>query len=473
MNLSLPLQPTIIVIFGITGDLSQRYLLPALYNLLKDDLLHDMTEIVGISRRDVSVDQLLTDLRQHMEAARQTVNDDAMDKLRQQLRMVKMDLENGEAYNQLHEHLDAIEEQTGTCMNRLYYLSVPPTTYAPIIKQLGDAGLNKSCQHDRADTRVLIEKPFGFNLTSAQALIAETDKIFSEQQLFRIDHYLAKETVQNILTFRFQNPIFENVWDDDNIASIEIIASEHIGIEGRASFYEPLGALRDFIQSHLLQLLALITMDKPSSLDSEHIHDSKQRLLSQIKAVPQDAVLEQTVRGQYEDYREEVDNPASNTETFAAIKVFIDSPRWQHIPMILWTGKALTEKRTEICINFKNETQQAANRLRFFIQPQEGIELDLLTKKPGFETDLQPLAMGFSYEQQFGDHDHPNAYERVLVDAIKGDHTLFATGKEVLDAWRVVQPVLEVWEQSDENLPIYKKGTDGKTLVQPLLKTQE
>jgi glucose-6-phosphate 1-dehydrogenase len=454
------LEPAIIVIFGITGDLAQRYLLPALYHLMKDGLLPEQTEIIGVSRQALSAQELLDRTELCINEADGVCDPVALEQMHDRTRLFQMDLTAEADYTRLLELLNSIEAEKGVCLNRLYYLSIPPQVYGPIVEHLGNAGLNASCQHGKATTRLLIEKPFGYDRRSAEQLIQETNQAFSEEQLYRIDHYLAKETVQNILTFRFENPIFEPLWNHDHINRIEISASEKIGIEGRAQFYEPLGALRDFIQSHLLQLLAIVTMDQPAKLDSEHIHASKQTLLEQIQAVPADQVLERVHRAQYNGYRDEVKNAHSTTETFAAVQLNIDNPRWQNVPITLWTGKALNLRATEVTVHFTD------NVLIFRIQPDEGIELRLLAKKPGFDTELQSVKLNFSYQQEFDDHGHPNAYERVLVDAVRGDHTLFATGREVLEAWRIVQSVLDEWAKSAADLRQYQPGTDGHSLLQ-------
>ncbi|HVX24217.1 MAG TPA: glucose-6-phosphate dehydrogenase [Candidatus Saccharimonadales bacterium] len=462
------LEPSLIVIFGITGDLAQRSLLPALYHLIKDGLLPEQTEIVGVTRQAVSAEDLLNRTELCINEADGVCDPAALQQMHARTRLLQMDLTNEADYVRLLELLNAIEVEKGVCLNRLYYLSIPPQVYGPIVNLLGRAGLNASCQHGKAMTRLLIEKPFGYDQTSAQQLIHDTGQVFGEEQLYRIDHYLAKETVQNILTFRFENPIFESIWNQQHIEQIDISASEEIGIEGRALFYEPLGALRDFIQSHLLQLLAIVTMDQPTSLDSEHIHQVKHALLQQVQATQPDAVSQNARRGQYASYREEVGNPASMTETFAAIRVQINSDRWREVPIVLWSGKALAERKTEISVTFKEPYHTANNVLRFRIQPREGIELDLLAKQPGYDTQLQTAAMDFSYEQHFVDHGHPNAYERVLVDAVRGDHTLFATGPEVLEAWRIVQPTIEAWQKGSDDLQIYQSGTPGSALLDNL-----
>lgn len=467
MSEVVPLDPSCIVIFGISGDLSKRYLLPALFHLTKVGLLNSQTTIIGISRQSITTDELLDGVDLHHGEPEDPADGEALARLHDQITMVRLDLENADDYRQLRNHLDQIEQERGICLNRLFYLSIPPKAFNGVIENIGAAGLNGSCSHGTTKSRLLVEKPFGYNLESAQALIDETAKVFTEDQLFRIDHYLAKETVQNILTFRFENPIFESLWSHDHIASIEIYAGEQIGIMGRKVFYEPLGALRDFIQSHLLQLLAIVTMDQPEQLDSAHIHAKKQAVMEAIVPVNM-AVDQQVIRGQYETYRSEVENPESVTETFAAIRVAIDNDRWRDVPITVWTGKGLAEKRTEIVVTFKNG-QRPPNKLRFRISPNEGIEIELFAKKPGYAVDLQTARMDFSYDSSFNDFAHPNAYERVLVDAIRGDHTLFATSQEVIASWRVVQPVLDSWSQSDgSDLVHYVMGTSGAELVKPL-----
>lgn len=467
MSEVIPLDPSIIVIFGISGDLSKRYLLPALFHLIKVGLLDSQTVIVGVSRQDIATDQLLEGVDLHHGEETQPEDEDARQKLLSQIRMVKLDLDNIVDYRSLKDQLEAIETERGICMNRLFYLSIPPKIFGAIVGLIGESGLNGSCSHGNAKSRLLVEKPFGYDQTSAQALIDETSAVFQEDQLFRIDHYLAKETVQNILTFRFENPIFEALWNHEHIASIEIYAGEQIGIMGRKVFYEPLGALRDFIQSHLLQLLAIVTIDRPEQIDAHHIHANKQALLDSLQAVDMNPEHPNAIRGQYQGYKQEVENQESITETFAGIKTFIENDRWQGVPICIWTGKGLAEKRTEIVITFKNG-DRPANRLKFRISPNEGIEIELQAKKPGYAIELQPARMDFSYDSSFNDFSHPNAYERVLVDAIRGDHTLFATSQEVMAAWRVVQPVIDRWAQNGDGLVEYAMGTDGDELAKPI-----
>ncbi|HSH56237.1 MAG TPA: glucose-6-phosphate dehydrogenase [Candidatus Limnocylindrales bacterium] len=457
-------QPAIIVIFGITGDLAQRKLLPALYHLLKDGLLDERTVIVGISRRDVSADQLLEKVELCVNEIDKVCDPEGIRKIRSALRMHHMSLVNDTEYAELKRQLDAIETEQGVCMNRLYYLSIPPQMFTPIVRGMGQNGLNQSCQHGTAAARLLVEKPFGYDLASARELIRETSEWFPEEQLFRIDHYLAKETVQNILAFRMYNPIFTSVWNNQHITAIDITAFEKIDIEGRATFYEEVGALRDFIQSHLLQLLAVVAMDLPDSLSSADVHAQKLRLLEAIEPVSPDQVRSRTIRGQYEGYRTEVNNPTTTTETYAAIELRIDNERWQNIPVRLRTGKALSEKRTDVAIQFRDNDGDGpgmGNRLVFRIQPSEGISLTLLAKKPGYSGALEPVTMDFDYQYAFDAHGHPDAYARVLVDAARGDHTLFTTSDEVVAAWRVVEHIQQAWSRDGDGLTPYPKGANA------------
>lgn len=456
------LEPTILVIFGITGDLSRRYLLPSLYHLVKNDMLHPLTEIIGVTRGDMKLDDLLSHIELCVNDVDGICDPEAVKKLKDRLSLRHMDVTKGEEYDDLLKELNKIEDKHGVHMNRLYYLSIPPTVAQPIITFLGEHGLNASCQHGAAVTRLLVEKPFGYDEISARELIEATSLQFGEEQVFRIDHYLAKETVQNILAFRFNNPIFEPLWDNKHVDYIEVFAHEKLGIEGRVNFYEQTGALRDLIQSHLLQVLALVTMEQPHELTSDHIHSNKLSVMSQIKAVPADKVTSDTIRGQYEGYKKEVDNLDSSTETFAAMKLHIDSERWQGVPMIVKTGKALAEKLSEVNVVFKPTTENPHhNVLTFRIQPNEGIELSLRIKKPGFDDEVQPVEMDFDYKTAFKKNFTPTAYERVLVDAVRGDHTLFATAGEILESWRVVQPVLHEWSKNIEDLKVYPQGSTG------------
>ena len=449
------LDPAIIVIFGITGDLSQRKLLPALYHLFKDELLHPSTVILGITRRDVTREDLLNNVELCVNEIDNVCDPVALKRVENALRMHQMSLTDDAEYDELYAMLNDIEAQAGVCMNRLYYLSIPPRTFATIVEMLGAHGLNAGCPHDTASSALLVEKPFGYDTESARALISETAKQFSEEQLFRIDHYLAKETVQNILSFRLSDPAVEGIWNGTTITGIEIDAYEKIGIEGRVAFYEGLGALRDFIQSHLLQLLSIVTMELPDELSSESIHAAKVKLMETLEPVDPN-VPGRAVRGQYDTYSDEVANPDSTTETYASLTFNVRNERWADVPMTLRTGKALAEKRTDVRLRLRDG--EASAELIFSIQPDSGVTLSVDGETTENFAALQAACERFNASHPPANNAHPDAYERVLMDAIRGDHTLFSASAEVIDAWQAVEPVIRAWDRSGEGLVVYPTG---------------
>jgi glucose-6-phosphate 1-dehydrogenase len=460
-----PFAPVQLVIFGLTGDLARKKLLPALYQLVADGLLTPPSRVIGVTRRDVSVAEVLAPLHDHPGYAPEHLK-----QLEAMIEMFQMDLTQASDYQRLKTHLDRTEEVAGQCSHRLLYLSMPPQVFAPVIDLLGAAGLNAGCPHGSGHSRLLIEKPFGYSLASAEELVERIAAQFDEEQIFRIDHYLAKETSQNILAFRQQNPLFHAVWDGRYVDRITVTASETIGIEGRL-FYDQTGALRDLLQNHLLQLLALVTMEMPPRPDADHLHTEKLRLLRSIPSITADQVASHTIRGQYDGYRDEVGHPASTTETFAAVRLAINSPRWHHVPIIVQTGKALSEKATEIVLEFKDPQarQPFRNNLTIRVEPDEGICLDLRVKKPGLGTEVETADMDFRYARSFNLR-HPDAYERVLADAIRGDRTLFTTSDEILESWRIVDAIVQEWNKSDAGLITYKPGTPAYELsvgIQP------
>ena len=442
MNNELP--PAILVIFGITGDLSKRYLLPALYHLCKDNLLGEHHVIVGTSRKPLDVDEFLKTVEVCVLESDKVCDPVVLKRFRDKLQTVQLDPTLSEDYARLHQTLDAIEDSHKVCIHRMYYLSIPPQIYPPVVKHLGENGLNQSCQHGNADTRLLVEKPFGYDLTSAEELISSTAEHFREDQVYRIDHYLAKDTVRHILPFRQENPELEKMWNSTHVSRIDINAFEAIGIEGR-QFYDQIGALRDFVQSHLMQLLAVTTMDLPEKLDSDPIHAAKQKLLESI--IP--AEPEQAVRGQYETYRQEVNNNDSATETFASVELQINSERWRSVPVHLTTGKALPEKRAEIIVTFGDA------ELKFEIQPNPHID----ATSGVTELVSAPLNVTIADKEQAVAHDNADAYELVLASAIRADKTLFISSEEVLASWRILEPIVRAWEKNSDGLINYKNGS--------------
>ena len=464
------LQPAIITIFGITGDLAKRYLLPSLYMLANNGLLPLNTKIVGVTRSGATVEEILNKIKVSVESDGKTkCQESTMQWFKESLSIVSMDIIDNADYIKLKDKLDSIEDKTGICLLRVFYLAIPSAMFAPVVDKLGEQGLNKGCQHGIHESRLLIEKPFGYDLQSAKELIERLQKSFTEEQIYRIDHYLAKETVQNILAFRFNNPIFTETFNSKHISHIMITATESIGIENRVTFYEQMGAMRDFIQSHLLQLVALTTMDEPKNMDAKSIHQQKEIILNSILPPHADNMGVETVRGQYSTYRKEVGDIKSQTETYAAIKLSINNDRWRDVPVFIRTGKALAEKVNEITIIYQKPNKpKHKNILVIRIQPNEGIVLDLTIKKPGFKDELQHVQMDFCYQQKLSDVQY-TAYERVLTDTLRGDKTLFVTSQEVLASWRITSPIIEAWANNRSALTFYDNGSWGPAAADELV----
>lgn len=414
---------TKLVIFGVTGDLSRRKLLPALGRVV-DGLGDDTVELVGISRQtDVDTDKLFGDL-----ASMST--------------LFSLDLSEVDDYRRLKTHLDgAPSDQV------VVYLSVPPLAVVPIVERLGESGLNHS------HVKLLLEKPFGIDEYSATEVIERIGRYFDESQIYRIDHYLAKEMAQNIVAFRAGNALFAHTWDNRFIEKIEIIASEKIGIEGRREFYEQTGALRDVVQGHLMQLLALSAMRLPTRFDWNDLPQARYDFLASLQA----ANPETAERAQYESYQDEVGNIGSTVETFVGVALSSSLPEWRDVEFVIASGKALASKTTEIRIYFRKSDVSQPNRLVFRIQPSERITLELFAKKPGYERELESKDLSFRYPP---DVELPEAYEQVIVDAIRSHKSTFASSAEILESWRVLQPLLDAWAMSLELPMIYGKGAD-------------
>ncbi|HSX47781.1 MAG TPA: glucose-6-phosphate dehydrogenase [Patescibacteria group bacterium] len=443
------IEPPIIVIFGITGDLSKKKLMPALYHMLSENMLPEDTKIIGTSRKPLEKQTLLSDIELCILDKDNACDKEGLAKLSNSLQTFQLNPDNLDDFQTLKQLITKYDNSNSKI--HMFYMSIPSSAYEPIVSNLAKSDFNGS------NTRLLLEKPFGYDIESAKRLIEEVDKAYSENQIYRIDHYLAKETAQNLLTFRLHNPIFSTLWNSHHIKSINIRALETIGIEGRANFYEQTGALRDFIQSHLMQLLSIVMMDLPSDMTSEAIHSTKINFFNQLK--PADPKL--AIRGQYDSYREEVKNEKSNVETYAKLVLEHESELWRGTKIILETGKAMSEKTTDITVEFITSKESNHNNLIFQLQPNEGISLDLIVKEPGLENNMHHTALEFRYDHIFKNYQYIDAYERVLLDAIHGDQSLFASDKEVIATWQVLQPILDYWLSNSDQLNFYTVGSQG------------
>lgn len=436
-------KPTIIVIFGISGDLAKRYLLSAISAIEKAGMIPSQFHIVGLTRQsNITIDSLLT-------------KNSNPDYIYNHMSLRQINVTDVNDYKKLDEYLDEIEKNFDSKAQRLFYLSVPPKVSKSIVELLGTSGLSK-----KSNTKLLLEKPFGINLENAVDLVTHINKYFSPSQIYRVDHYMAKETVQNIIVFRQGNSLFKKTWNKDFIDKIEILVSEELGIEGRANFYEQAGALRDMVQSHLLQLLSLTLMKLP---DGENLESVPSLRLEALKGL-YIKDINQSLRGQYLGYKEEAQNPYSKVETFVSITLNSNDPRWEGVPMTLTTGKALNTKTTEIKISYKKEKDHESNELILYIQPKGGIQFNMWAKHPGYEFKVSPHNLSFKFEEYYGIL--PEAYEQVLFNAINSDHSLFTSSDEVIETWRILDSLQKTWEESrDEDLIIYKKGSTPDQVI--------
>jgi glucose-6-phosphate 1-dehydrogenase len=465
--------PTAIVIFGATGDLSGRKLAPALFNLLIDQSLTDPTVIIGVSRNTITPQAFGEMLKPRVaEFSRQKVEPSAWDKFAGMLDYVGGEFADDALYEKLKAQLD-VAAKKGTKGNRLFYLSTPPSVFPLILEKLEKHKLiEKRAQGVNIPAcRVIVEKPFGRDLKSARELNEMIGRYLDESQIYRIDHYLGKETVQNILVLRFGNSIFEPLWNRNHVDHVEITAAETIGIEGRGAFYEQTGVVRDIIQNHLLQVMSLVTMEVPASFSAEDIRDEKSQVLRSVQNLTLNDVANCCVRGQYRTYREEPGvDPSSQVPTYAAMRFFIDSWRWQGVPFYLRAGKKLAERVTEVNIHFKSVPlvlfkEEAAGSvlqpavLSLRIQPHEGISLRFVAKVPGENINVGNVVMNMTYADAFN-RPIAEAYERLLLDCMRGDATLFNRRDSVDRAWELIQPVLQVWEATP-GTHIYEDNSQG------------
>jgi glucose-6-phosphate 1-dehydrogenase len=484
-----PTEPCSIVIFGASGDLTARKLIPALYHLFKDQQMPSSFRVIGFARREKTDDSWRQELRAALDQFSRTkpVDDKVWSEFAKNVSYCQGDLTDPAAYQKLEKTLAGFGE-VGLRQNLLFYLATQPSQFGEVVEQLHNAQL----LHKNGEAgwqRIVVEKPFGHDLESAKALNAELTRFAHEQQVFRIDHYLGKETVQNILMFRFSNSIFERLWSRDSIDHVQITVSESIGVGGRGGYYEEAGALRDMVQNHMLQVLSLVSMEPPVSLEAESIRDEKVKLLKSIRPLSPADVAKQVVRGQYfagvvdgaarPGYRqEEKVKSDSNVETYVALKLFIDNWRWSGVPFYLRTGKNLPTSASEVRIQFRptphvlfatacGELDQNAIALR--LQPNEGIYLRFNGKVPGTTLGVRPVRMNFSYDSEFGAYT-PEAYERLLLEAMLGDATLFIRRDEVETAWQIVDSIRKGWEGKKlSNREFYSAGTWGPVAADDLL----
>jgi len=479
-------EPCVVVIFGASGDLTKRKLLPALFHLEQQNLLPKDFAVVGVARRDISA-TFANDMQDGIvKGGGVDAGDSKLKPFIDRVKYFATEFDSDEGFDKLKVFLEGIDKQFGTKGNRLFYLAVAPEFFADITERLGKHGMTKAAEGSWV--HVIIEKPFGTDLESAKKLNDEINAVLSEDQIFRIDHYLGKETVQNILVFRFGNGIFEPVWNRNYIDHVEITAAESIGIEGRGPFYESAGALRDVLQNHVMEVLSFVAMEPPDSFESEAVRTEKLKVWRAIQPIP----VEDTVRGQYGPgtvdgdkvigYRQEDRvNPESSTETYAAMKLQIENWRWAGVPIYIRAGKRLAKRVTEVTVTFKQPPlhlfksndptgQVKANTLKMRIQPDEGISLTFGAKIPGPTTNVKRVEMHFSYAEAFG-KSSANGYERLLLDAMLGDGTLFAHRDGVEATWALMTPILEAWAKSKPtDFPNYEAGSWGPAASDALLK---
>ena len=481
-------KPTIIVIFGATGDLTWRKLVPAMYNLYLDEWVDPQFAIIGVGRSNMTDKGFRSHLLDGINkfSRKGKAKPEEWDQFAQTVFYQKADYDQDQSYVQLKQKIEELEAAWGGPVNRVFYMSLPPQHVEQIASKVGEVGLT----HDDKLSRIVVEKPFGHDLESAKKLNKMLLRYFNECQIYRIDHYLGKETVQNIMAFRFANAMFEPIWNRNYIDHVQVTVSEQLGVEDRGSYYDHAGALRDMIQNHLLQLLCLIAMEPPVSFDADEVRNRKVDVLHALRKISRDEVHHYAVRGQYgagwiegkkvPGYREEKGvRPDSNTDTFAAIKFFIDNWRWSQVPFYLRTGKRMSESISVITIQFKPVPHQSfpsqatenwqPNRLILNIQPQMGIRLRFQAKRPGLKMQLNPVDMLFNYKEHYPSGT-PEAYETLLLDVMLGDATLFMRADQVEAAWEILMPILNKWEANPSiSFPNYASGMQGPEEAEALI----
>jgi glucose-6-phosphate 1-dehydrogenase len=482
--------PCILALFGATGDLAHRKVIPALYQLWRTNLLPHEFQLLAIARRPYDDRKYRVEVLAGLEefARIQPIDQEAWKSFAERISYQQCNFDEPRGFDTLAKRLDRMDEEHGTRGNRLYYLATQPSAFSDIVAQLGRVGLDHEV-HGGGWRRIVIEKPFGHDLESAHRLNRDVARVFRESQVYRIDHYLGKETVRNLLVFRFANGIFEPIWNRRHIDHVQITVAESLGVEGRGAFYEETGAARDVLQNHLLQLMSLVAMEPPTTFEAEPLRDEKVKVIRAIAEKSRDEIERDVVRGQYgkgwvnakpvPGYREEPEvDPETETETFVAVKLFVDDWRWSDVPFYLRTGKRLPKRATEIAIQFKDVphklfresvTEPESNLLAIRIQPDEGIMLRFAAKIPGLGIDVRSVTMDFTYGSAFT-VDSPDAYETLILDALLGDASLFTRADEVEEAWGIVDPIVDAWADGPApEFPNYEAGTWGPPEADELL----
>jgi glucose-6-phosphate 1-dehydrogenase len=481
-----------VVIFGASGDLTKRKLMPGLYNLALSRALPGGFAVVGVARREKSHEEFRHDMKDGAAkfSRRKPVDEAVWSDFERGVFYVSGTFEDAKTYEHLSKQLDDIDRERGTRGNRLYYLAVPPSEFGTIATRLKEAKLVRPASRDGGPwTRAVIEKPFGHDLTSARQLNDVIASVFDESQVFRIDHYLGKETVQNLLVFRFANSLWEPLWNREHVDHVQITVAEEIGVEGRGKFYEATGITRDIVENHAMQLLCLTAMEPPISLSAADVRDEKVKVLKSLRPYERSAVAENVIRGQYvrgfvrgdevPSYREEPDvAPDSRVETYMAMRCFVDNWRWGGVPFYVRAGKRLARRVTEIAVQFKKVPHGlfrapdggiTPNVLAMRIQPDEGISLRFISKEPGQQTILRDVSMDFRYGASFGSNT-PEAYERLLLDAMRGEATLFTRRDEVEEQWAFIDHVFDAWRyEGNAPPPVYPSGSWGPEQADDLL----
>ena len=483
--------PTVVVIFGASGDLTARKLVPAIFNLGVDNLLPGEFHLIGYGRKPIEDDDFRTMMDEAIEEhSRRPLNKEIWERVRQNMSYYSGGYDEAAAFDSLAEKIDQIEKDLGRDVQRMFYISTPPKVFEPIIKNLGSSGMAKAHVGTKLASKVVIEKPFGKDLESARELNEVISSVFEEPQVYRIDHYIGKETVQDLLVQRFGNSIFEPLWNREYIDCVQITVAESLGVGTRGGYYDTSGATRDMIKNHTMQLVALTAMEPPVSLDPESIRDEKVKVLKAIQPLKLQPAAGYVVRARYakglvdgepvKAYAEEVDIPAeSTTETYAALRLSINNWRWKGVPFYIRSGKRMPRRTSEIAIQFKRppgilfsegeKFDVAANTMVIRIQPDEGVTLVMNSKIPGLETCTQPVKMHFRYATTFGSNT-PEAYERLILDAMVGDSTLFIRGDETEASWKLITPILDYWAASGaEGLEEYAAGSWGPEASEQLL----